>query len=223
MATLSPTPSAAVVDRTVADLLERLGGVPPERVLLVPTPGTATEKDVVELDDHADRLCELIDGVLVEKAMGDYESAVASAMIYFLRDHLRRRRLGVVLAPDGLLRILPGQVRIPDVSFISWERLGGRRLPRDPVWGVAPDLAVEVLSKSNTKGEMQRKLRDYFAAGVRLVWYIDPKKRTAKSYIAPDRYDSIAEDGVLAGGEVLPGFELSLRELIAEAEGTAGT
>lgn len=221
MATLSPSPPTAVGDRTVADLLKRLGGVPPERVLLVPAPGTATEKDVVELDDHADRICELIDGVLVEKAMGTYESAVAIALAYFLKEHLRRRRLGVVLGEAGLLRILPGQVRVPDVAFVSWERLGTRKLPREPIWGVAPDLAVEVLSKGNPKGEMERKLRDYFAAGVRLVWYIDPKKRTAKSYTALDHCESIGEDGALSGGEVLSGFTLSLRDLFAEAEGTA--
>lgn len=221
MTTLLPSPSTAAGDRTVADLLKRLGGVPPERVLLVPTPGTATEKDVVAMDDHADRLCELIDGVLVEKTMGNYESAVALAVGYFLRDFIRRRRLGVLTGTDGPYRILPEQVRMPDVAFVSWERLGASRLPQEAILGVAPDLAVEVLSKSNTKGEMERKLRDYFSAGVRLVWYIEPKKRTAKSYTAPDACQAIGEDGSLDGGEVRPGFELSLRELFAEAEGAA--
>ncbi len=220
MATVSRRPSAPPLDGTIADLLKRLGGIPPKRVRLVPTPGTATEKDVIRAEARTGRICELIDGVLVEKTMGAYESAVAAAIIFFLKTYLQRRRLGVVLGEAGLLRILPRQVRIPDVAFLSWRGLGGRRLPREPILGAAPDLAVEVLSKGNTKAEMARKLRDYFAAGVRLVWFIDPRTRTARSYTAPDQCQSIGEEGSLSGGEVLPQFELTLRELFAEAEGT---
>jgi Uma2 family endonuclease len=220
MATVSRRPSAPPLDGTIADLLKRLGGIPASRVRLVPTPGTATEKDVIRAESRTGRICELIDGVLVEKTMGAYESAVAVALAYFLKDYLRGRRLGVVLGADGLLRILPRQVRIADVAFLSWRGLGGRRLPREPILGAAPDLAVEVLSKGNTKAEMARKLRDYFAAGVRLVWFIDARTRTAKSYTAPDQCQSIGEDGALGGGDVLPGFELALSELFAEAEGS---
>ncbi|MCE5268992.1 MAG: hypothetical protein LLG00_14035, partial [Planctomycetaceae bacterium] len=71
---LPPATSVLPLDWTIADVLTHLGGIPPERVRLFPPPGTATEKDVEELDDHADRLCELIDGVLVEKTMGYKES-----------------------------------------------------------------------------------------------------------------------------------------------------
>ena len=220
LARSAPPPSSPPLDWTIADLLEQLGGVPPRRVRWVPTPGTATEKDVIETEARTGRICELIDGVLVEKTMGSYESAVAAAMIYFLKTYLRRRRLGVVLAPDGLLRILPRQVRVPDVAFLSWTRLGGRRWKRQPILAAAPDLAVEVLSKGNTKAEMKRKLRDYFTAGVRLVWFIDPRTRTAQSYVGPEQFQSIGENGALSGGDVLPGFKLALRDLFAETEGT---
>ena len=80
---------------------------------------------------------------------------------------------------------------------------------------LAPDLAVEVLSEGNTKGEMERKLKDYFFAGVRLVWYIDLKKRTAAVYTSPDEGATLTEDQSLDGGAVLPGFRLSLRKLFA--------
>jgi len=219
MATSSLPSSIVPPGDTAADLLRRLGRVPPWRVRLTPPPGTAKEKDVIQAERRTGRLCELIDGTLVEKVMGGYESAVAAAMIYFLKTHLRGRRLGVVLAPDGLLRILPRQVRIPDVAFLSWRRLGSRRWKRQPIVPAAPDLAVEVLSKGNTKAEMKRKLRDYFAAGVRLVWFIDPRTRTAESYVGPEQFETIDEHGVLSGGEVLPGFKLALRDLFAEAEG----
>ncbi len=203
-------------------MLEQLGNVPANRVLLVPTPGTATEQDLLNLLDHQDRICELMDGVLVEKTMGYIESILAIALGSYLRDFVQKHKLGIVLGEAGTLRILPRQVRIPDVSFISWEKFPGGKLPQVPIPAVAPDLAVEVLSPSNTEGEMQRKLQDYFAAGVRLVWYIEPATRTAKVYTAPDQCTVLDDTQSLTGGEVLPGFELSLRDLFAEIEGRLG-
>ena len=64
-----------------------------------------------------------------------------------------------------------------NVSFISWQRLPGGELPKKPIPNLVPDLAVEVLSKGNTKAEMRRKLHEYFQAGVRLVRPIDPTTR----------------------------------------------
>lgn len=220
MATISDSAVPSVW--TVADMLEQLGNVPANRVLLVPTPGTATEQDLLNLLDHQDRICELMDGVLVEKTMGYIESILAIALGSYLRDFVQKHKLGIVLGEAGTLRILPRQVRIPDVSFISWEKFPGGKLPQVPIPAVAPDLAVEVLSPSNTEGEMQRKLQDYFAAGVRLVWYIEPATRTAKVYTAPDQCTVLDDTQSLTGGEVLPGFELSLRDLFAEIEGRLG-
>ena len=85
------------------------------------------------------------------------------------------RIISAVLAQDGFLKILPGQIRGADVSFIRWERFPGGESPKRPSISVAPDLAVEILSEGNTVAEMDRKLREYFKAGVRLVWYIEPK------------------------------------------------
>ncbi len=204
---------------TVADLWEWLGGVPLNRIGLNPAPGKAVQQDVLDLIDHAGRICELVDGVLVEKTMGYMESLLAGAIVEFLRRFVRKRKLGIVLPPDGTLEILPGHVRIPDVCFISWERFPGGKLPKEPIPAVSPDLAVEVLSEWNTEREMRRKLQDYFAAGVRLVWYIDPRTRTAAVYTSPEQCLTLGEADVLTGGEVLPGFELPLRELFAEIDG----
>jgi Uma2 family endonuclease len=204
---------------TVADMLEQLGNVPANRVLLVPAPGTATEQDLLDLLDHQDRICELVDGVLVEKAMGYIESLLAIALSGYLRDFVKKHNLGIILGEAGTLRILPGQVRIPDVSFISWKKFPGGKLPRVQIPSVAPDLAVEVLSPGNTEGELRRKLQDYFSAGVRLVWYIEPASRSAKVYTSPDQFEAFNDTQSLSGGEVLPGFELALRDLFAEVEG----
>lgn len=122
----------------------------------------------------------------------------------------------VECSDDAWLRLAPGLVRIPDVSFVSFERLPERKVPREPIARLVPDLAVEVLSASNTHQEMERKLRDYFTAGVRLVWFVDPPARTVTVFTAPEQSRLLHESDVLDGGEVLPGFTLPLVELFAE-------
>jgi Uma2 family endonuclease len=107
---------------TMAALLTRLGGVSPSRVLLQPAPGTATEKDVLAIHERERRLCELVDGVLLEKTVGADESIYAAWLSYFLIEFVRSHRLGQVLGADGFIRLFPNMVRIPDVSFISWQR-----------------------------------------------------------------------------------------------------
>lgn len=204
--------------RTLADLLDRLGGIPLERIRAIPPPGSATEDDVLEAEGHTGRVCELVDGVLVEKAMGYYESMLAMLLGRRLGDFVEQHDLGIVLGEAGTLRILPDQVRVPDLSFIRWERFPDRRLPQEPLPRIAPDLAIEVLSTGNTPGEMQRKLRDYFRAGVRLVWYLDPRARTMEVYTSPEQCTVVGEGDVILGGDVLPGFRMPLRELFDRAD-----
>ena len=217
MATISTPATALPTDWSVANLQQHLGGIPLERIRLYPPPGMATEKDLLALLDGEKRICELIDGVLVEKTAGYYESLIASLIGYFIHSFLDQHDLGIVLGEAGTLRILPAQVRIADVAFIRWERFPSGKLPREPIPALVPDLAIEVLSKGNTEREMQRKLSDYFEAGVRLVWYINPESQTATVYTAADRSAAISRDGVLDGADVLPGFTLSLAELFAKA------
>jgi Uma2 family endonuclease len=213
--TLAPPAAAA---RTVADLLECLGNVPAERVRLQPPPGRATEADVLAVDAHEDRLCELVDGTLVEKAVGIREAILALALAGYLRAFIVPRNLGLVAGPDGAIRLFAGSVRIPDVAFISWDRCPGRRVPTAPIPQIAPDLVVEVLSESNTLAEMARKRGEYFGAGVRLVWEIDPEARTATVYTAADLSTVLDQTQALDGGAVLPGFTLPLADLFAELD-----
>ncbi len=198
---------------TVADLLDQLGGIPPERVHLTPGPRTATEKDLLEMEAQTGRTCELIDGTLVEKTMGYFEAWLASEILFLIRSYLEQHDLGIVTGPDGCLRLFPQQVRVPDVAFVRRERLPDGRVPREPIPSLAPSLAVEVLSKGNTRREMERKLREYFEAGVNLVWYIEPRTQTATAYTSPDHFTEIGVDGELDGGEILPGFRLPLKKL----------
>jgi Uma2 family endonuclease len=117
-----------------------------------------------------------------------------------------------------MMRLFPGLVRLPDISFFSWDRIPGRRVPSEPIAGFAPDLAVEVLSPSNMEAEMVRKRREYFQAGVRIVWEVDPVARTVAVNGAPEHSTLLDQSQALEGGVVLPGFALPLRKLFAELD-----
>jgi Uma2 family endonuclease len=212
---MPPTQQKAPVPETIAGLLEHLGNVSPARVRLRPWPGTATEEDLLDLMSRTDRLYELVDGVLVEKIMGYLESALAGDLIRLLGRFLDKHNLGSLSAPDGTLRLMPDLVRIPDVAFVRWEKLPGRQRPREPIPDLVPDLAVEVLSEGNTLGEMKRKLKDYFLAGVQLVWFVDPDERTVEVFTAPDRSLTLTEKDTLDGDDVLPGLALPVKEVFA--------
>ena len=211
--------SNALPIRTIADLIRDLG-VSSDRILFNPPPGTATEQDLLDLERHENRLAELVDGVLVEKAMGFEESLIAMALASALREFVVPRNLGVVSGPDGMMRILSGTIRIPDVAFIAWSRFPDGKLTGDPIPEIAPDLAIEVLSSSNTASEMQRKCREYFDSGTQLVWLIDPASRTVAVYSTPSESIQLPETATLDGGDVLTGFSLSLRELFGELDRT---
>jgi len=214
---ISTTTATPALFATAAELHERLGGIPLERIRVVPPAGLATEDDLLRVLDSENRICELIDGVLVEKTMGYVESMLAASLIVVLGNFVNEHDLGIVLGPDGTLRILRDQIRVPDVAFLSWRHFPGRVLPAEPVPSIAPDLAVEVLSKGNTKREMERKLDDYFMAGVELVWFIDPLSQTAEVYENRNRRSVVSVGDMLTGGNVLPGFELPLKLLFEKA------
>ncbi len=199
---------------SLADLLERIGNVPPHRILTQPPLRTATELDVIAAAAQPrKRLCELVDGVLVEKAMGAPESLLAGFIVHCFWIYLEVNALGSALGADGMVRLYPGQVRIPDASIISWDRLPNDELPGKPIADVVPNLAVEVMSESNTKAEMKRKLRDYFLAGVEVVWLVYPKTQTAEIYTTATKKRRVRKDQALTAEEVLPGFSLSLQDL----------
>ncbi len=197
----------------LGDLQEHLGGIPLERIRLHPLPGLATEEDMLRLSDHEGILCELIDGVLVEKGMGSYESAVAIILSHYLASYLEQNPLGFLLGADGMLKLRPGRIRIPDVSFLSWNQFPGRKRPKAAVWSLVPDLAVEVLSESNTDREIEMKLDEYFASGTSLAWIIDPENKTAKMYSSRNPFTEIDAQGTLLGDPLLPGFSLPMRKL----------
>jgi Uma2 family endonuclease len=211
-----PTISPSI--KTLADLLDRLGGVPLDRIRFHPSLGTATVQDVIDIQKQEGKLCELVEGVLLEKTVGYNESSLAVFLAGLLNAFVVPRNLGLVTGPDGTVELMADLVRIPDVAFTHWDRLPGRRRPATPVPRLAPNLAVEVLSRSNTPGEMAVKRQDYFTAGVELVWEINPVTRRISVYTSPTQFTTLEPADTLDGGTVLPGFTLPVQELFAELD-----
>lgn len=204
---------AASPPENFAELWDQLGNVPLKRIRLFPSPGTATTDDVTRLcHREPKRLCELVDGVLVEKVMGSVESRIAARLIQILANYIDEHDLGILSCPDGPYRVAPDQVRFPDVAFIAYENIPPDADPNAAIPDWIPSLAVEVLSESNTKAEMDRKLQDYFTAGVKIVWYVDPASRTVCIYRSPTDAVIKTEPDELEGEPVLPGLRISIKD-----------
>ena len=203
--------------RNGEEFLASLGGVPLHRVLFDPPPGTVTGAYYEQIDGRVDdRLVELVNGTLVEKAVGMNESRVAMNLVIEMGGHVRSNKLGFIAGPDGTVKMAGGNRRMPDVAvYLRSDYPNGVR-PAAKVPEIPPRIAVEVLSADNTASEIAMKLREYFASGCRLAYVIDPAARTARRHTAPDEFTEITPAGTLDGGDVLPGFEAKLAELFEE-------
>jgi len=208
---------------TWEDRLTDLGNVPAARVRSEPAPGTATVEDVVRLRNSERRLYELVDGTLVEKAMGWQESFLAGILLQWLNNFLDQHRIGVATGPDGMTRLFGDTVRAPDLAFVAWERMPGGRIPKEPVPDLVPNFVIEVLSAGNTYGEMSRKRREYFHAGVELLWMVDHRSRTVTVFRTPLDATVVTEGHNLDGGNVLPGWKVDIADLFSRLESNADT
>jgi Uma2 family endonuclease len=194
-----------------AEWLAALGNVPPDRIIFDPWPGTATEADLLRFVENEKRLCELIDGTLVEKPVGYLEALLAMRLGAILTAFADKHDLGFVSGPDTTLRMESGRVRLPDVAFVSKARFPK---PLKAIPTLAPDLAVEILSEGNTDTEMNQKLIEYFQSGTRLVWFIDPRPRTVAVYHQPGKPTTVLnEQSNLDGEQVLPGLTIAVADL----------
>lgn len=214
MSTIAPPES----ELTLAELIARVGDVPLRRVRRDPTPGTATEDDVERVRREEGRICELLDGVLVEKAVSDISAFLAIELATFLNNFVRPRRLGWVLGPDGFVRLYGTRLRAPDVSFVRRDqRVGGKLLSRGYA-DVAPALAAEVFSPGNTVSELEHKRAEFFAAGTLLFWIVYPERQEIVVSTGPEQHRVMTVADVLEGGNVLPAFTLPVVELFAAVE-----
>jgi Uma2 family endonuclease len=174
------------------------------------TPTLITGEALLQMPDTGKKV-ELVKGELIEMVPpgGDHgERALRIARL--LDEFVEIHALGRVGVESGFyLARNPDTVRGPDAFFISKERL-----PLDVAvegyYTVVPDLAVEVVSPNDTFTEVTEKVDEYLAAGVRLVWVIDPKRRAVVVYPGGQ---TLTEADRLSGGNVLPGFSLPVTRL----------
>lgn len=180
------------------------------------TKALMTAEDLLAMPDDGQRY-ELIRGELVPMggSGGDHSRIglrLGSRMLVFVEQH----HLGEVLGADGAYRLEhdPDTVRVPDASFLRRERWDSLERTEAFIEG-APDLAVEVVSPSDSYGDVRDKALMWLAAGARLVWVLQPIGRAVTVYPVAGAPVTLGEDDILDGGDVLPGFSLPVRAIFA--------
>ncbi len=206
-----PAPVPAGI-RTLADFMHWLGDVPADRILLRPAPGMGNASDVLRLERQENRLCELVCGVAVEKRLGYKEMSVAAVLLAALQAHVEAKQLGVVTGPEGIYRLSEHLVRIPSVAFCAEGTFRGDVSPGEAAPDTIPQFVAEVTDGAQST-ELQRRIDDYFASGVKLVWIIDLSSHTATVYSSPKKLKSVPTRGTLDGGRLLGGFKMPLAKL----------
>jgi Uma2 family endonuclease len=165
-----------------------------------------------------DSLYEIVDGNRVEKEMSLYANLMANVLSYFLQRYADETKTGRAMTET--MFDLPGvnQVRRPDCAFVTFNTWPLEKpIPRGDVWAIAPDLAVEVISPTNTWEAEMRKVREYFKAKVKLVWVILPSERLIYVHRSLKDVRLLDPTDELTGDDVLPGFRLPISELFARA------
>ena len=171
---------------------------------------------------HHNRSAELVRGevklmrgeVQEMSPAGGNHGLIAGEIFGQLYAHVTAHNLGRVFAAETgfILQREPTTVRAPDAAFIARERIGDSR-PERGFWPVAPDLAVEVMSPNDTAEDIESKIREYFAAGTRLIWVIYPQSRTIHVYPSPQRARILSAHDTLDGGELLPSFSCAVETI----------
>ncbi len=159
---------------------------------------------------------ELLDGRIVEKCMGNESAWLGGRIFGLIMFYIEGKRLGRIFGPEAGLRVWPdhpNRVRKPDVTFFR----GRRRPPAGWEEHAVPDLVVEVVSPNDRADDLEEKLAEYRDAGIPLIWVIYPGTQSAHVLTQNARME-VRSAGVLDGGDILPGFSLSLAELFAGLE-----
>ncbi len=162
---------------------------------------------------------ELVRGVLrVREPAGAMHGRVAMNLGGEIRAHAKATDAGTAFAAETGFKLFsdPDTVRAPAVAFV----VKGREPPPDAKGfaGLAPDLAVEVLSPDDRPGEVLAKVADWLSAGTRLVWVVDPMRRVARVYRQHGTESIVTTDreggNALEGEDVLPGFRCPLESIL---------
>lgn len=177
-----------------------------------------------ELDSDTAKLYEVVDGEIVENpSMGARESVLANDLKDLMGPFARLHQLGrVVVEILFLLNLARGLKRRPDLAFVSTRRWPLKRpiLPTE-CWEVVPDLVAEFISETNSASQVDKKIDEYFQAGVAAVWVVYPETRKVYVFDSRTQVRILAVGDELEGGAIVPGFRIAVSELFdAGAEGS---
>lgn len=179
----------------------------------IATQRTATEDDLLRCPKDGRRY-ELVDGEIVAMSpAGLRHGAIAIELSTLLNAVVRRDGLGRCFDGQTGFRLPSGNVRSPDIAFVQAARLPTGFMD-DGFGEVVPDLAVEIVSPTDTERDVLGKVGEYLEAGVRLVWIVDPRRERAIVYRALTDVRSLSVDEELDGEDVVPGFRARLREVL---------
>jgi Uma2 family endonuclease len=168
---------------------------------------------------HGNFRYELVKGALIKMSPTGGKHGILTARITLALGHyIEANNLGEAFGAETgfMLATNPDTVRAPDAAFVSRERIPPGDFP-EKFWPGAPDLAVEVLSPSDTLYEVEEKIEEYLEAGVKLIWIVNPKKRTVTIYQPNAEPQTLTEADTLDGREVVHGFQYSLARLFARS------
>ena len=176
-----------------------------------------TESELQALPDDGYNF-ELVDGELVMSPKNNFQHEdICADLLTAMRTFAKANQLGAVLGSNAGCWMRDRNCRAPDISFIPKARLialGFKRSTRKFL-PAAPDLAVEVLSPSNSRTEIDERLKDFFASGTQIAWIIDPdNERVEVCYSPIDR--RLIGGGFLEGEHLLPGFRYPIADLFKE-------
>jgi Uma2 family endonuclease len=178
-----------------------------------------TADELLAMPDDGFRY-ELVKGELIRMSPTGHDHGVVAMNIAGpLHQHVKEKNLGVVYAAETgfIIRENPDTVRAPDVAFVERTRLS-QASKVEGYWRGAPDLVVEVVSPSDTVGNVEEKVKEWLEAGVRMVWVVSPKLRTVTVYRSLTEIVMLTEKDILEGGDCVPGFQLAVAKIFAEVD-----
>ena len=160
---------------------------------------------------------ELVNQELVDRGNSGMEhGGIGSLLGGVLAIYVRQQKLGAICDSSTTFTLKNGNKRSPDVSFVSRERLQGLKRPPRGFFRGSSDLAVEILSPSDTVEEIHDKIVEYFENDTRLVWVIHPDEKYVLVYHSPEPDGFLRSANHLDGETVVPGFSMAVSELFEE-------
>jgi Uma2 family endonuclease len=163
---------------------------------------------------------ELVKGELIRMPPpGHIHGRVTMRVAGPLYQHVIANNLGIVYAAETgfLIHQNPDTVRAPDAAFVQQQRVDSAG-EIEGYWVGAPDLAVEVVSPSDSVGYVEDKVAEWIEAGSRLVWVVSPKLRTVTVYRSLTDITTLTEKDMLNGNDVVPGFQMRVSEIFVRAK-----